>query len=92
VYPEEGTGARFDATAIIANGPNPEAAKLFMDFMTSNDAYEIVRSTRNRRVVSKELPGPANLPALNEIKLFPYDDLEAKEIKEQLIDDFSNMM
>lgn len=92
VYPEEGTGARFDATAIIANGPNPEAAELFMDFMTSLEAYEIVRTTRNRRVVSKELPGPANLPALSEIKLFPYDDLEAKEIKEQLINDFSNMM
>jgi iron(III) transport system substrate-binding protein len=92
VYPEEGTGARFDATAIIANGPNPEAAKLFMDFMTSTDAYEIVRTTRNRRVVSTLLPGPANLPSLSEIKLFPYDDLEAKNIKETLVNDFSSMM
>ena len=92
VYPEEGTGARFDGTAIIANGPNPEAAKLFMDFMTSLEALEIVRTTRNRRVVSTELPGPENLPALSDIKLFTYDDLEAKEIKEKLIDDFSNMM
>ena len=92
VYPAEGTGARFDGTAIIANGPNPEAAKLFMDFMTSLDALEIVRTTRNRRVVSAELPGPENLPALSDIKLFTYDDLEAKEIKEKLIDNFSNMM
>ena len=92
VYPDEGTGARFDGTAIIANGPNFEAAKLFMDFMTSLDALEIVRSTRNRRVVTAELPGPENLPALSDIKLFTYDDLDAKEIKEKLINDFSNMM
>lgn len=92
VYPAEGTGARFDATAIIANGPNLENAKLFMDFITSLDAYEIIRTTRNRRVVTTELPGPANLPALGEIKLFPYDDLEAAAIKEELINKFSEFM
>jgi len=92
VYPSEGTGARFDATGIIANGPNPEAAKIFMDFITSIDAYEIIRTTRNRRVVTTELPGPANLPALGEIKLFPYDDLEAAALKEQLVTEFSNLM
>ncbi|MFA5448355.1 MAG: extracellular solute-binding protein [Sphaerochaeta sp.] len=92
VYPSEGTGARFDATGIIANGPNPEAAKLFMDFITSLDAYEIIRTTRNRRVVTTELPGPENLPSLAEIKLFPYDDMEAKDLKEQLVTEFSNLM
>lgn len=92
VYPAEGTGARFDATAIIANGPNLENAKLFMDFITSIEGYEIIRTTRNRRVVIKELPGPANLPALGEIKLFPYDDLEAAAIKEELINKFSEFM
>ena len=92
VYPSEGTGARFDATAMIANGPHPYAAKLFMDFITSKDAYEIIRNTRNRRVVTPELPGPENLPALGDIKLFPYDDMEAKEIKEALVTKFSNMM
>ncbi|MFA5699086.1 MAG: extracellular solute-binding protein [Sphaerochaeta sp.] len=92
VYPAEGTGARFDATGIIANGPNFEAAKLFMDFITSLDGYEIIRTTRNRRVVTTELPGPANLPALGEIKLFPYDDLEAAALKEQLVTEFSNLL
>ncbi|MDD4574646.1 MAG: extracellular solute-binding protein [Sphaerochaeta sp.] len=92
VYPSEGTGARFDATAIIANGPHPTVAKKFMDFITSKEGYEIIRTTRNRRVVSTELPGPKDLPPLTEIKLFPYDDSEAKEIKEALITKFSDMM
>jgi iron(III) transport system substrate-binding protein len=42
--------------------------------------------------VTPELPGPENLPALGDIKLFPYDDMEAKEIKEDLVTKFSNMM
>lgn len=92
VYPSEGTGARFDATAMIANCPHPTVAKKFMDFITSKEAYEIIRTTRNRRVVSTELPGPQNLPALSEIKLFPYDDMEAKDIKEALVTKFSDMM
>jgi len=92
VYPEEGTGARFDASAIIANGPNPRAAELFMDFMTSKDAYEIILNTRNRRVVIPELPGPKHLPALGDIKLFPYDASEAAEIRDDLTTRFSDMM
>ncbi len=91
VYPAEGTGARFDATAIIANGPNPKAAELFLDFITSVDGYEIIRTTRNRRVVSTELPGPEHLPSLSEIKLFSYDDLEAKNLQEKLIKEFVNL-
>lgn len=92
VYPEEGTGARFDASGIIANGPNPEAAKLFMDFLTSQDAYEIILTTRNRRVVVPTLPGPEYLPALNDIKLFTYDATEAKEMREELTEKFTEMM
>lgn len=92
VYPSEGTGARFGGTAIIANGPHPTAAKLFMDFITSKEAYEVFLDVMNIRVVSKELPGPKNLPALGDIVLFPFDDVEAKEIKEELITKFSDMM
>lgn len=90
VYPDEGTGARFDGSAIIANGPNPRAAELFMDFLTSREAYEILLNTRGRRVVIPELPGPGPLPGLSEIKLFPYDAEEAGELREELTTKFSD--
>lgn len=92
IYPEEGTGARFDASGIIKNGPNPKAAEMFMDFMTSDDAYEIILTTRNRRVVVPTLPGPDLLPALNDIKLFEYDAVEAAEMRSDLTEEFGELI
>ena len=92
VYPEEGTGARFDASGIIANGPNPKAAELFMDFITTKEAYEIILNTRQRRVVVDYLPGPGPLPGLDEIALFPYDALEASEMRDELTSKFSDWL
>lgn len=84
IYPEDGTGARFDATGIIANSPNLENAKLFMDFMTTKEAYEIVFNTSSRRTVHPGVPAPGALPPLLEIKLVEYDDVEAARIREEL--------
>jgi len=90
VYPKDGTGARFDASGIINNGPNPKAAELFMDFLTTKEAYNIILKTRSRRVVIPELPGPGPLPALSEIKLTDYDAEEAAKLRDGLIERFSN--
>ncbi|MDC7245119.1 MAG: extracellular solute-binding protein [Sphaerochaetaceae bacterium] len=90
IYPEEGTGARFDASAIIANGPNLKAAQLFMDFLTTREAYEIILNTRQRRVVVDYLPGPGPLPGLDEIKLFDYDAAEAGAMRDDLSSRFSD--
>ena len=90
VYPKDGTGARFDASGIINNGPNPRAAELFMDFLTSREAYEIILNTRSRRVVIPELPGPGPLPALSEITLSDYDAEDAADQRDALVDRFSD--
>jgi len=92
VYPKDGTGARFDASGIIANGPNPRSAELWMDFVTSKDAYKLILATRNRRVVVTDLPGPKHLPALGDIKLIPYDAVDAAKIREELNSKFSDWM
>jgi iron(III) transport system substrate-binding protein len=90
VYPTDGTGARFDATGIINNGPNPRAAELFMDFITSKEAYTIIVNVRSRRVVVTDLPGPGPLPGLSEIKLFDYDAEEAARVRDDLTSRFSD--
>ncbi|TVR04219.1 MAG: extracellular solute-binding protein [Spirochaetaceae bacterium] len=92
VYPEEGTGLRFDASGIIAGGPNPQSAELFMDFLTSRDAYEIIRTTRSRRVVLRDMPGPGPLPGLDEIRFFEYDAMRAASMREELTNRFSDMI
>lgn len=92
VYPEDGTGRRFDASGIIAGGPNPQAAELFMDFMTSEEAYQIILETRDRRVVHPDFPGPGPLPSLAEITFFDYDAEEAAAMRSDLTDRFSELI
>jgi iron(III) transport system substrate-binding protein len=90
VYPLDGTGARFDASGIIKNGPNPKSAELFMDFLTSREAYTIVLEVGSGRVVAPDLPGPGPLPSLSDIKLVDYDAIEAANIREELTSRFSD--
>jgi iron(III) transport system substrate-binding protein len=90
VYPLDGTGARFDASGIIKNGPNPKAAELFMDFLTSKEAYTIELEVGSSRVVAPDLPGPGPLPSLSDIKLVDYDAIEAANIREELTSRFSD--
>ncbi len=92
VYPEDGTGRRFDASGIIEGGPNPRAAELFMDFMTSEDAYQIILETRDRRVVHPGFPGPGPLPSLDEITFFTYDAEEAAAMRDDLTNRFSDLI
>ncbi len=92
LYPEDGTGARFDATGIIKGGPNLKSAQVFMEFMTSEEAYKIILDTRSRRVVNPKLPGPGPLPSLSKIKLIPYDAVEAGKMRDELTTKFSDLI
>ncbi len=92
VCPEEGTGFRIEGSAILANCKNLDSAKKFIDFMTTKEAFEIVRTECNRRAVSTEIPGPENLPALSDLKFFEYDAVKAKEMKKGLISEFNALL
>ena len=91
LYPQEGTGLRTEGAGIIKNGKNPEAAKLFMDFITSTEGAEVLRGL-GRRSVSSEVAGPEYLPALGEINFFPYDDAEAASLKKALQAEFNTFL
>ncbi len=91
LYPQEGTGLRVEGSAIIANAKNLKAAQIFMDWLTSKDGAEAIRSM-GRRAVSTEVEGPDYLPALGEIKFFEYDAVEAGELKKQLCDEFNTFL
>ena len=72
IYPSEGTGLRFDSMGIIAGGPNPEAARTFMDWATSLANYEIA-ARHFRRPVRADAPAPEGLAPTSEVPTFPYD-------------------
>lgn len=77
IYPSEGTGLRFDAMGIIAGGPNPEAARIFMDWATGLENHAIA-AQHYRRSVRADAPAPIGLAPTSEVPTFPYDpDLAA---------------
>ena len=84
IYPSEGTGLRFDAMGIIAGGPNPAAARVFMDWATSLANHEIA-AKHYRRSVRADASAPLGLAPTSEVPTFPYDpDLAAATREENL--------
>lgn len=73
VYPSEGTGMRIEGVAIIKGGPNPQNARLFADFMNSQEGQQINVKVRKRRVPRPDVKLPKGTPPLDTVKLFDYD-------------------
>ena len=91
LYPKEGTGRRIEGAGIIEGCKNLEAAKIFMDWFTSAEGAEVIRSC-GRRPVSTEVGGPDFLPALDELPFFEYDAKEADTLKKALKEEFNSFL
>jgi iron(III) transport system substrate-binding protein len=91
LYPEEGTGRRIEGCGICANGKNLEAAKLFMDFITSKEGAEVILGM-SRRSTHPDVGGPEGLPGLKDLKFFDYDDAEASKLKKTLQSEFNGLL
>lgn len=73
VYPADGTGWWPQPVAILAGCKNPEAAKVFIDWILSKRGLEEVGKAQNALLVRDDVPSPEGILALSEIKLFPTD-------------------
>ncbi len=92
VYPSEGTGLRFDASAIIKGGPNLANAKLFMDFLTTKDAMGIISQAPHfRRMTRPDVAPPPGLPPSTEIKFFAYDAAAAEANRNEYLKKFGEI-
>jgi len=77
VYPQDGTVAQMEGVAIIKGGPDPEAAKAFVDYITRKDVREAILRFAFRRAARQDLDLtklPGQMPALTDVKLIPYDE------------------
>lgn len=68
IYPTEGVLAAISPSAIIVNAPNPNAAKLFMEFQTGKGLSETVRRTFNEPL-RPDVPPPEGGRPLAEVTL-----------------------
>jgi iron(III) transport system substrate-binding protein len=72
IYPTEGVFVISSPTAVIKNARNPNAARLFAEFMVSPTAQQLVAANaiHSARI---DVAAPAGMPGLNEVKAFPTD-------------------
>jgi iron(III) transport system substrate-binding protein len=72
LYPSDGVFVIPSPTAVVKGGPNPNAAKLFAEFMISQAVQKIFPEDGGFAARS-DVPPPAGSPALSSIKILPVD-------------------
>lgn len=62
VYPKEGVTLSSDAMTLIKNGPNPEGAQAFLDYITSPEGQSVIVGQFGRRPIRDDVDAPQNVP------------------------------
>lgn len=73
IYPEDGTTAAPDGIALVKGGPNPDAAKKFIDWALSKEAQDFLVEQMGRRPVRSDVTVSSDLPPMSDIVTVPYD-------------------
>lgn len=79
IYPADGTIAQMEGVAVIKSGPNPEAAKAFVDYINRKDVREMIIKDTFRRPARQDLELsklPGSMPALSSLKMLSYKEEE----------------
>ncbi|SCX05931.1 extracellular solute-binding protein [Candidatus Aquiluna sp. UB-MaderosW2red] len=84
VYPEEGAAFLPATIQLIKDGPNPEAAKAFIDFVISEQAQTIIAEETAGRPLRDGIAKPG-LPALTEIPTIQEDGAYVSENRDAII-------
>lgn len=73
LYPDEGTSAVPDGSAIIKNAPHTENARLFLDFVSSREVQQMIAARHFRRSVRIDVETQDNMISEDKIKIVDYD-------------------
>jgi iron(III) transport system substrate-binding protein len=77
IYPSDGTIPQMEGVAVIKGGPNPDAAKKFVDYVSRKDVREAILKFAFRRPARDDLDLehlPGNMPPLSKLKILHYDE------------------
>ncbi|MFC6491193.1 ABC transporter substrate-binding protein [Nitratireductor sp. GCM10026969] len=82
IAPADGVSFITEPVAIMANTDQPEAAKLFVDFLLSKEGQELV-AEQNYLPIHPDVAPPEGFPAISGMKLLGYDaDAAVKDNEE----------
>jgi len=88
-FPEEGTGFEIGSVALIKNAPNPEAAKVWMNWALSPEAQAIAPTVKSYQVpTNPNTPVPAEAIALDQVALLEYNHALSGELRSELSERF----
>ena len=94
-YPTNGTSASAFGCALVKNGPNPENAKLMIDFICSAEGQTALAAAQEGtlRYTNKnyEVPENAWLPAADEIEWVVRDVKYMTENKDAILEHWNEM-
>lgn len=91
VFPESGTVLIPSPIAITADSDNPEAAKVFADFLLSVEGQEAVVDIGNFYPVRSDVDAPEGAPNLDEIETIQVDWLELVERTDEINSDWAEL-
>lgn len=91
VYPVEGTITKADGVAIIKGAKNIGNAKLFINFVTSQETQTLIANELNRRSVRTDVGAAEGLKELNDIFLISDDAAWSTENKQNILDQYKDI-
>jgi iron(III) transport system substrate-binding protein len=95
IYPADGTIAQMEGVAIVKGGPNPDAAKVFVDYINRKDVREMIIKDTFRRPARQDLDLsklPGSMPALSNITLLPYKEVAWTDVRAPTLEKIKDMI
>jgi iron(III) transport system substrate-binding protein len=87
VHPDP-TGFEVGASGIITDGPNPNAAERFIDFIMGHEAQQLLSDLQGSNPIRDGVALPDGATALDEINLLEFDAVAAAEMRSDVLDEY----
>jgi iron(III) transport system substrate-binding protein len=84
VYPTEGTPLVGGAAGIMKDAPHPNAARLFINYLFSTEAQQLLVTTGELRSFNPGVKEPANRVPLSKIKVFTSNPAEQEKAVDEI--------
>lgn len=93
VYPEDGVVILPGGLFQIADGPNPDNAKKFADFVLSEEQQQaLVDNFPGRRPTNVNVDFPSGMPAAEDLNVLDYDTPEAEKLQDERLAQWKDVM
>ncbi len=93
VYPEDGVALLPGGLFIVRDGPNPDAAYAFADFLLAKEQQEALAAEfPGRRPTHKEVALSPEMRSVEELNVIPYPDQEAAANREEWLAQWRQIM